>query len=90
MERMKITWPTKKELYDETKFTETIDTMTISYVKLFKNPKTSKDKTTDKDIHKFLKNNYNFKHLDELKPICLKLIYKLLNYENIEIDIITH
>ena len=90
MERMKITWPTKKEIYDETKFTEHLDTMTISYVKLFKNPKTSKDKTTDKDIHKFLKNNYNFKHLDEFKPACLKLIYKLLNYENIEIDIITH
>jgi hypothetical protein len=90
MERMKITWPTKKEIYDETKFTEHLDTMTISYVKLFKNPKTSKDKTIDKDIHKFLKNNYNFKHLDEFKPACLKLIYKLLNYENIEIDIITH
>ena len=90
MERMKITWPTKKELYNETKFTETIDTMTISYVKLFKNPKTRKDKTNDKDIHKFLKNNYNFKHLDQFKPACLKLIYKLLNYENIELDIITN
>jgi hypothetical protein len=86
----KITWPTKKEIYDETKFTEHINTMTISFVKLFKNPKTSKDKATDKDIQKFLKNNYKFEHLDEFKPTLLKLLYKLLNYENIEIDIISH
>ena len=74
--QVNISWPSKFELYDSSKFEDTLDIF-LSIAPFF-NKKQIKNKTSQEDILKELKEEYGFQKLDKFKPALLEVLYKII------------
>jgi hypothetical protein len=71
-----VIWPSKTELYDASKFEDTLDI--FLGMSPFFNKKQIKNKTSHEIITKELKEDYGFKKLDKFKPALLDILYKII------------
>jgi hypothetical protein len=71
-----VSWPSKAELYDVSKFEDTLDI--FLGIEPFFNRKQEKIKATMEKINKELKEEYGFRKLSNFKPTLLDVIYKII------------
>ena len=71
-----VSWPSKAELYDVSKFEDTLDI--FLGMEPFFNRKQEKIKATMEKINKELKEEYGFRKLSNFKPTLLDVIYKII------------
>jgi len=71
-----VSWPSKTELYDTSKFEDTLDV--FLGVEPFFNRKQNKIKISHDEIMKELKAAYGFQKLDKFKPDLLEVLYKII------------
>lgn len=71
-----ISWPSKLELYDTSKFEDKLNI--FLGIAPFFNKKQIKNKTSQEDILKELKEEYGFQKLDKFKPALLEVLYKII------------
>jgi hypothetical protein len=75
-DKINISWPSKAELYDVSKFEDKLDI--FLGIAPFFNRKQIKNKTSPEDINKELKEVYGFRKLSNFKPALLDVIYKII------------
>jgi hypothetical protein len=71
-----VSWPSKAELYDVSKFKDMLDVY-LGMAPFF-NKKQLKNKTSIEEINKELKEAYGFRKLNNFKPVLLEVIYKII------------
>ena len=71
-----VSWPSKTELYDTSKFEDTLDI--FLGVEPFFNRKQNKIKLSQEEILKALKEEYGFQKLEKFKPGLLEVLYKII------------
>ena len=75
-DKQNVVWPSKSELYDTSKFEDTLD-IHLAMASFF-NKKQIKNKATAEEISKELKEEYGFQKIDKFKPALLEVIYKII------------
>jgi hypothetical protein len=75
-DKINISWPSKAELYDVSKFEDKLDI--FLGIEPFFNRKQDKIKATMEKINKELKEEYGFQKLSNFKQALLNVIYKII------------
>ena len=77
-----VSWPSKSELYNINTFEDKLDV--FLGIEPFFNKKQIKNKTSQEDINKELKEEYGFQKLNNFKPALLEVLYKIITGDKIK------